>query len=42
MENNGQLVSDLAGFMASLVDDVPSQTHRIMVLTNYDFERSVG
>ncbi|XP_027771743.1 uncharacterized protein LOC107012650 isoform X4 [Solanum pennellii] len=44
--NNGHLVSDfaaqLAGFMASLVADVPSQAHWILELTNYDFKGSVG
>ncbi|XP_049396510.1 uncharacterized protein LOC125860570 isoform X1 [Solanum stenotomum] len=43
--NNGHLVSDfaaqLAGFMASLVADVPSQAHWILELTNYDFKGSV-
>ncbi|CAN4086528.1 unnamed protein product [Withania somnifera] len=44
--NNGHLVSDfaaqLAGFMASLVADVPSQAHWIVELTNYDFKGSSG
>lgn len=45
-EENGHLVSDfaaqLAGFMASLVADVPSQAHWILELTNYDFKESDG
>ncbi|MCD7463937.1 hypothetical protein HAX54_051715 [Datura stramonium] len=44
--NNGHLVSDfaaqLAGFMAPLVADVPSQAHWILELTNYDFRGSAG
>ncbi|KAJ8536135.1 hypothetical protein K7X08_034536 [Anisodus acutangulus] len=44
--NNGHLVSDfgaqLAGFMAYLVADVPSQAHWILELTNYDFRGSAG
>lgn len=44
--NNGHWVSDfaaqLAGFMASLVADVPSQAHWIRELTNYDFKGSSG
>ncbi|KAF3650889.1 hypothetical protein FXO38_16907 [Capsicum annuum] len=44
--NNGHLVSDfaaqLAGFMASMVADVPSQAHWILELANYDFKGSSG
>ncbi|KAJ8553534.1 hypothetical protein K7X08_024212 [Anisodus acutangulus] len=44
--NNGHLISDfaaqLAGFMAYLVADVPSQAHWILELTNYDFRGSTG
>lgn len=43
--NSGHLTdfgAQLAGFMASLVADVPSQAHWILELTNYDFKGSVG
>lgn len=34
--------AQLAGFMASLVADVPSQAHWILELTKYDFEGAAG
>lgn len=34
--------AQLAGFMASLVIDVPSQTHWITQLTTYDFGGATG
>ncbi|KAF6163787.1 hypothetical protein GIB67_012146 [Kingdonia uniflora] len=34
--------AQLAGFMASLITDVPSQAHWIMELTKYDFRGAVG
>ncbi|MCD7458479.1 hypothetical protein HAX54_038354 [Datura stramonium] len=34
--------AQLAGFMAPLVADVPSQAHWILELTNYDFRGSAG
>lgn len=34
--------SQLAGFMASLLDDVPSQAHWVVELTKYDFGEAMG
>ncbi|XP_060671983.1 uncharacterized protein LOC107423396 isoform X1 [Ziziphus jujuba] len=40
--SKSDFASQLAGFMASLVTDVPSQAHWITELTKYDFGGAVG
>lgn len=37
---NSDFVAQLAGFIATLVSDVPSQTHWIVELSKYDFTRA--
>ena len=41
-DSKSDFVAQLAGFMASLVADVPSQAHWILELTKYDFKGAVG
>ncbi|KAL5999799.1 hypothetical protein ACLOJK_038085 [Asimina triloba] len=41
-EIKSDFAAQLAGFMASLVSDVPAQAHWIAELTKYDFSRAVG
>lgn len=40
--SNSDFAAQLAGFMASLLADVPSQAHWILELTKYDFKGAVG
>ncbi|XP_059638737.1 uncharacterized protein LOC132281011 isoform X2 [Cornus florida] len=41
-DSKSDFAAQLAGFMASLVIDVPSQAHWIVELTNYDFKGATG
>ncbi|KAM7483536.1 hypothetical protein LguiB_008119 [Lonicera macranthoides] len=41
-DSKSDFAAQLAGFMASLVADVPSQAHWILQLTMYDFKGAVG
>ncbi|KAH7866614.1 hypothetical protein Vadar_022738 [Vaccinium darrowii] len=41
-DSNSDFAAQLAGFMASLIADVPSQAHWILELTKYDFKGAVG
>lgn len=41
-DSKSDFASQLAGFMASLVTDVPSQAHWIVELTKYDFGGATG
>ncbi|KAE8694519.1 Forkhead-associated domain-containing protein / FHA domain-containing protein [Hibiscus syriacus] len=40
--SRSDFAAQLAGFMASLIVDVPSQSHWIVALTNYDFTNATG
>lgn len=40
--SKSDFVAQLAGFMASLLADVPTQAHWIMELAKYDFRGAVG
>ncbi|XP_058226556.1 uncharacterized protein LOC131335283 isoform X1 [Rhododendron vialii] len=40
--SNSDFAAQLAGFMASLLADVPTQAHWILELTKYDFKGAVG
>lgn len=42
LDSKSDFSSQLAGFMASLVADVPSQAHWIIELTKYDFGGAAG
>ncbi|RVW81978.1 hypothetical protein CK203_033215 [Vitis vinifera] len=42
LDSRSDFAAQLAGFMASLVIDVPSQAHWIMELTKYDFKGATG
>ncbi|KAL2554847.1 forkhead-associated domain-containing protein/FHA domain-containing protein [Forsythia ovata] len=42
MDSNSDFAAQLAGFMATLLADVPSQAHWIMELPKYNFEWAVG
>lgn len=41
-DSKSDFCSQLAGFMASLLTDVPSQAHWIVELTKYDFQGATG
>ncbi|KAL6991050.1 hypothetical protein U1Q18_009173 [Sarracenia purpurea var. burkii] len=41
-DSKSDFAAQLAGFIASLVADVPSQAHWILELTKYDFKGAVG
>ncbi|XP_050226105.1 uncharacterized protein LOC126675501 isoform X2 [Mercurialis annua] len=41
-DSRSDFATQLAGFMASLVIDIPSQAHWMIELTNYNFDRAVG
>lgn len=41
-DSKSDFAAQLAGFMAALLADVPSQAHWIMELPKYDFEQAVG
>ncbi|GMI76650.1 hypothetical protein like AT5G07400 [Hibiscus trionum] len=41
-DSRSDFAAQLAGFMASLIVDVPSQSHWIVELTNYDFTNAMG
>lgn len=40
--SRSDFAAQLAGFMASLIVDVPGQSHWIVELTNYDFTDAMG
>lgn len=42
LDSRSDFAAQLAGFMASLVIDVPSQAHWITELTKYDFRGATG
>ncbi|XP_052181548.1 uncharacterized protein LOC127794478 isoform X2 [Diospyros lotus] len=42
LDSKSDFAAQLAGFMASLLVDVPSQAHWILELTKYDFKGAVG
>ena len=42
LDSRSDFAAQLAGFMASLVIDVPSQAHWIMEVTKYDFRGATG
>jgi hypothetical protein len=42
IDSKCDFAAELAGFMASLVIDVPSQAHWITQLTKYDFGGATG
>lgn len=42
IDSKCDFAAQLAGFMASLVIDVPSQAHWIMELIKYDFKEAAG
>ncbi|KAL3835435.1 hypothetical protein ACJIZ3_010171 [Penstemon smallii] len=42
IDSRSDFAAQLAGFMASLVADVPSQAHWILELVKYDFDGAVG
>ncbi|XWS51535.1 hypothetical protein CRYUN_Cryun12cG0184400 [Craigia yunnanensis] len=41
-DSRSDFVAQLAGFMASLIVDVPSQAHWVIELTKYDFTSAMG
>ena len=41
-DSRSDFAAQLAGFMTSLIVDVPSQGHWVIVLTKYDFTSAMG